>query len=277
MADKDTPVYDDITFEDDPLAFGLAFQKTGARKFNANEAVPKPTDTLDAYDPKSLSTDQVGQALDEVEISASKGWSDQVGNVVEEEIVTLRHHHDTGVLPRLDPDKVETEAQALDFMYNEVLRRFRFNQYEDMLPPPVHRLEVEDALYDALEEINQYIQPRSSWELLHFVKKGRRYRRVLFLGAAKNILLMLYSHWTSAGCEVVIEDFSVENKTSDISSLYEEVKSVFQEMLTQMKEYDRLTAKISTFSTGKRRYGSGSYNSVTTRVTRIVRNGGMLG
>ena len=202
--------------------------------------------------------------------------NDSPVNNITEDTTLLQHHNESGVLPRIDPKSVETENQAFDFMYNEVLRRFRFNQYDNMIEAPINKLEVEDAIYDALEEINQQLAPNTSWELLDFVKLGRRYRRLLFLGSAKNLLLMLLSHWTSNGVEVSIESFSVNDKTSDINSLYGEVKEVFNEQLQQMKEYDRMTVRYSTFSTGKRRYTSG-YNSIGMRTARIIRNGGMLG
>lgn len=206
-------------------------------------------------------------------------FNDDNGEILNEttdDTVMLQHHTETGVLPRLDAQAVETEQQAFEFMYNEVLRRFRFNQYENMIEAPVNKLEVEDAIYDALEEINQQIAPHKVWDLLHFVKLGRRYRRLLFLGSAKNLLLMLVSHSTSNGTTVSIEDFEVADKTSDFMNLYEEIKNVFNEMMTQMKEYDRLTVKSSSFSTGKRQYGIG-YNSTGIRVARIIRNGGLIG
>lgn len=241
----------------------------------ANDTLETPQDTFTAQATK-VYPDTINTPTDQVDIAKAQSTADSYDSGIAEDITTLRYHHETGVMPRIDASKVETNDQALDYFYNELLRRFRFNMYDNMIDAPLHRLEIEDALEDALEEINQYIQPKSNWDLLYFVKKGRRYRRLLLMGAAKNVMLSMVSLGTSNGVEVAIEDFSVQDKTSDFMSLYNELKDVFQEQLTQMKEYDRLSVKFSTFSTGKRRISS-TNNSLAIRTSRIIRQGGIIG
>lgn len=271
MADK-TEIFE----EQDPLIFNdLSDGLVTEQHTNANDAFnPQAQDSLDVKATKSYS-ENVDMPNDSIEIQKENSLNDKVAQP-DDDMLYLRHHTDTGVLPRLDADKIETEAQALDYLYNEVLRRFRFNQYDNMIDAPTNRLEVEDAIYDALEEIVQTIAPNKQYDLVHFIKLGRRYRRLLFLGSAKNLLLMLMSVWVANGVTVSIEDFEVDNKTSDITSLYEELKSVFSEQLEVMKAYDRMAVRTSTFSTGKRRYAQG-YNSIAFRTSRIIRNGGMFG
>ena len=271
MADK-TEIFE----EQDPLIFNdLSDGLTTEQRTSTNDAFNAPTqDALDVKATKSYS-EAVDMPKDSVEIQRENALNDKVAPP-DGDMLYLRHHTDTGVLPRLDADKVETEAQALEYLYNEVLRRFRFNQYDNMIDAPTNRLEVEDAIYDALEEIVQTIAPNKQYDLVHFIKLGRRYRRLLFLGSAKNLLLSIVSLSTSNGMTVSIEDFEVSDKTSDFMSLYEEVKGVFNEQLEVMKAYDRMAVRTSTFSTGKRRYAQG-YNSIAFRTSRIIRNGGMLG
>lgn len=281
-------------FEEDPLEYGDSLESKRTTKksesdqvaqatdaFNtrrgstATDTIESPTDSFTAQATK-VYPDTIPQPTESVDITKAQSNTDSYDTGIGEDLTTLRHHHETGVLPRLDASKVETEDDALDYLYNELVRRFRFNMYDNMIDAPLHRLEIQDALEDSLEEINEYIQPKTSWSLLHFVKKGRRYRRLLLLGAAKNVMLSMVSLGTSNAIEVTIEDFGVSDKTSDFMSLYNELKELFQEQLTQMKEYDRLAVRFSTFSTGKRRVGSSS-SSLTTRVSRIVRQGGIIG
>lgn len=266
---------DNIEFVDDPLEFHDSASIKRKTTQSPSDQVEQPKDAIHTKATRTQ-TDSVPPPNDNINIAQVQkpSFTDTIAQP-EEDIVTLKHSHDTGVPPRLDATKIETEQQALDYFYNELMRRFRFNKYDNMVDAPTHRLEAEDALYDCLEDINSFIQPHTSWDLLHFVKKGRRYRRLLLLGAAKNLLLMLTSEWTANGVDVVIEDFQVDNKTGDIKDLYNELKDLFTEQLQQMKEYDRLTVKYSTFTTGKRRTGVG-YNSVVARTTRIIRSGGFV-
>lgn len=173
-------------------------------------------------------------------------------------------------LPRVK--NVTNEAQAVEYFSNEVRRRFRLNQYETMIEN-IQPSEVEDAIYDTLEEINQ-TPPLTNLELLHFVKKGVRYRRVFILGVAKNILLTLTSIWSANGMDVAIEDLSADNKLSDIQSLYETLNEQFVESLTQLKEYDRILTRSFKYTTGRYRFGN---QSVGQRLSRIITNGGFLG
>lgn len=266
---------DNFEFEDDPLEFHDSTDIKRKTSQSPSDQVEQPKDSITTKATRAQA-DSVPQPQDQLDIAQTQkpSLNDTVA-MPEEDIVTLKHSHDTGVPPRLDATKIETEEQALDYFYNELMRRFRFNKYDNMIDAPTSKLEVTDSLEDALEEINSFIQPHSNWDLLYFVKKGRRYRRLLLLGAAKNVLQMLLSDWTANGVEVVIEDFSVEDKTSSIESLYSTLREQFQEQLQQMKEYDRLTVKYSTFATGKRRTGTG-YNSIVARTTRIIRSGGFV-
>lgn len=266
---------DNIEFVEDPLVFNDSSEVKRKSTQTPQDQVSQPKDSITTRATRTQS-DAVTPPQDQVNIAQTQKPSieDSV-SMPNEDITTLKHSHDTGVPPRLDTTKIETEEQALDYFYNELMRRFRFNKYDNMIDAPTHKLEVEDALDDAVEEINEFIQPRTNWDLLYFVKKGRRYRRLLLLGAAKNVLQMLTSEWIANGVDVVIEDFQVDNKTSDTQGFYDAIREQFQEQLQQMKEYDRLTVKYSTFSTGKRRWGSG-YNSLVARTTRIVRSGGII-
>lgn len=175
--------------------------------------------------------------------------------------------------PRINPDDVKTEEQAIVFFQSELVRRYRFFRYDNMIDNLTND-ELEDAIYDALEIINQ-TPPIWSRGLLDFVALGRRYRRLLLHGAAYYALMTLWSEWSANGMNITIEDLGVDNKTGDIQTLMDAQWNIFQEMLKEMKEFDRQAIKVSHFNTGlySRSFGSSSY---TVRVESIIRSGGRL-
>lgn len=217
--------------------------------------------------------ESVPQPEDDVEIQVNRGIQDHYDGVDDYADIVKVKNPSNGIIPRIRPSSVQTTEQAESFFIAEVRRRFRFNLYDNMIDP-LENVEIEDAIYDALEEINQ-TPPFTSYTLMQLVQRGSRYRRVLILGAAKYCLLNLGSIWAANGINVSIEDLSVDNKTSDMNSLYTTVAEQYQEALTQMKEYDRLAVSQSTFSTGSRKFGA--TGNLTSRVSTILRTGGRLG
>lgn len=233
------------------LSDNLTMQSQTTTNDNAELTMQDSTPHIETIKGGGLDTETTNNPAESIEIEIDKGDNNET-------------------LPRIK--SVKTEADAVDYFSNEVRRRFRFNQYETMIEN-IQPSEVEDAIYDTLEEINQ-TPPLTNLELLHFVKKGVRYRRVFILGVAKNILLTLTSIWSANGMEVTIEDLSADNKLSDIQSLYETLNEQFIEALTQLKEYDRIITRSFKYTTGRYRFGN---QSVAQRMSRIVSNGGFLG
>lgn len=200
--------------------------------------------------------------------------SEEVDSVPEETIEVLKIKNTSSETPRrIAPTSVKTEEQAITYFINEVNRRYRFNQYDNMIDK-LEPIEIEDALFDALEEINQH-SPATDYNLLHFVTTGMRYRKLLILGTAKNALTTLISIWAANGINVSVEDLSVDNKFGDMQSFKDSIVTEFNELLEAFKSYDRLAVSQSTFSTGARQYSKvGNFNF---RVGMIVRNGGRIG
>ena len=172
--------------------------------------------------------------------------------------------------PRIDLDELETEQDYINFYINETARRYRLFKYENQVDT-INKMELEDALFDALEEINQYT-PQTAYNLEYFAKQGRRYRKLLLMGTAKNALLTLISESASNGVDVSIEDLSMSNKLSDLQGLYDNLKEQFNETLEKMKGYDRLVIRRSTFSTGSSKFQT----SFVARMANIYKSGGWI-
>lgn len=236
------------------------------------EIAPQPTDSTEVK-PKAISADQVTQNItDSIQIKSNPALDDQAPQPTEQVAITTIKSNTPADPPRIDPETVQTTEQAELFFVYELARRYRFFKYFNALEN-LNKEEIIDALYDALEEINE-MTPQSDYTLLKLVSRGRRYRRVLILGAAKYCVITLISHWTSDGIDVTVEDLSVSSKLSDFQSLLSTISDQFTERLKELKAYDRLTIKTSTFSTGARRFATAS---VTTRVGRLVSSGRRIG
>lgn len=115
-------------------------------------------------------TDTVPQPLDDVNIVVNNGFQDQVPEPEDDLSITKVKSPASGVIPRIRPSSVTTAEQAESFFVAEVRRRFRFNLYDNMIDP-LERVEIEDALYDALEEINQ-TPPFTGYTMLSLVQRG---------------------------------------------------------------------------------------------------------
>lgn len=217
--------------------------------------------------PENIPSDEadiIQSPLQEPEVAPQPTDDDHI------EVVHIKHTDSTNVPRVKDP---ETESEAETFFIAELNRRYRFLQYDNALNPLSYDEKL-DGLYDALEEINQY-SPQTDYTLLHFATVGRRYRRLLLIGAAKYCILTLVSHWTSDGIDVAVEDLSVSNKLSDFQSLLQTLTEQFNEGLSNLKEYDRLTVKSSTFSTGGRRFSQSS--AMGRRASSLTSGGRIIG
>lgn len=149
----------------------------------------------------------------------------------------------------INVNDIVTEQHAVSYFVQEVKRRMRFGAYDNMINP-LNNQEIEDAVYDALEEINN-VPPITRFTPLTFIQNKRRYRRVVITCAAKFAVLTLISEWTANGLNVGVEDLSVDNKIGDFQSLLSTLNDEYKEQLQQMKQYDRLYVTSTTFSTGK--------------------------
>lgn len=181
--------------------------------------------------------------------------------------------NEKGIPPRIDPDKVKTEGAALWFFTSEVKRRFRLDRYDNMLEK-LSDVEIEDALYDALEEINQHT-PVTTFNFVQLMAQGQRYRRLLIIGAGKYCTQTLLSEWVSNGMDIAVEDISLANKQGDFQSLFDNLKTQFEEGLTALKAYDRLKTIRSTYPTGASRFTGGS-STITKRIDNIYSAGGRI-
>lgn len=222
--------------------------------FSLNDTVQQPMDSLQVNPPTASESDKVSNSLKDIIA-----------------IATIKDP--TKNSTKLDPDNIKTEQEAETFFLYEVVRRYRFFQYENALEN-LTKDEVIDAIYDTLEEINQTTPP-TDYSLLNFVALGHRYRRLLILGAAKYSVLTLISIWTSNGIDVQVEDLSVSSKLSDFQQLFQTFDEQFKERLAYLKNYDRLVVRQTTFSTGLRKFSN--RQTLSTRVSRYTSGGYRLG
>lgn len=178
--------------------------------------------------------------------------------------------------PLPDIASIKTEEQAEQYFVQEMRRRYRLDKYYNMVDN-LDDMEILDAIYDALQEINEY-QPITNYTLLHLLPKTQRYRRTLLYGAGAFAILTLMSEWSANGMSVAIEDLSFDNKLSELSEYQQKLYEQFTDSLERLKQRDRWAVSQSRFSTGKFPYMSGTARGqFSFRVNSILRRGGNFG
>ena len=237
--------------------------------------VENPEDEFPDDDIDSGESDEEDSGSDDNDDSSDDSDSDDTSGSTSDQVDTPEDSMETTTTSdsaytqptRLDPDSVSSESEAITYFISELRTRYRFWEY-DMLVENIRDVEMEYALYDALELINQET-PATSYTLLDLIKLGTRYRYTLVVGGAMCCLRTLQSIWTANGMDASIETLSVDNKLSDFSSLYDSLREEFQERLEKLKAYDRLCVTQSTFSTGLYRRGSSASSVRTYNITRL--------
>lgn len=282
---------DKINLEDSLEGLKDSVSIDSKKAINHNDTIPDTLNDSLETDDKETNIDIIDQPYDTVEsfIGASIDEhtpiiteqitinskvetepKDTVPNTSSEQIDITRIAGEPIIHPvRVNPKDIKTDEQAELFFIGEIDRRYRFQQYDNMMER-LNQEEKLDAIYDAIEEINE-TTPQSSYTLLQMATLGSRYRRLLIIGAARNCIMTLISIFTSDGIDVSVEDLSMPNKLGDFTSLHSMLNEQFQERLKELKAYDRLTIKTSQFPTGSRRYGNRS--GISSRVGYYSNNG----
>jgi hypothetical protein len=78
-----------------------------------------------------------------------------------------------------------------------------------------------------------------------------RWRSLLYLGAAKNVIQMLVNMWTQNGFDQTIGELRLENKLNDYRSLYDSLVGEFEKKAERVKKTSQKYVRgISSQSSG---------------------------
>lgn len=129
-----------------------------------------------------------------------------------------------------------TLNEMLDEIVAEVTIRYRFDEIDNLIPKP-RTDEKRAAVLDGLAQLNA-APPETSISLESLFTDGAdpRWRALLYLATAKNILHTLIFDYTANGFTQSIGEFNVENRLGDYRSLYDTINSELESRLTAFKE-----------------------------------------
>nr|DAR64696.1 MAG TPA: hypothetical protein [Caudoviricetes sp.] len=153
----------------------------------------------------------------------------------------------------------------------EVKRRCRYDKIDDIIEKPSD-LDIEDAIYDSLADINS-LEPETSFSLDFILSEGdyrdnkdHRWRRVFILGACAHSLQALTYDWTHNGFDADLNNgVAVKDRLSDYKDLMSTMKQEFDTRLQALKTASQKFSRVSHFITNRNPLAGGTTYSNRVR------------
>lgn len=162
-------------------------------------------------------------------------------------------------------DEIILEATERVKSVNRLDEKFHMNILD-----PVDDQVIKWAILDARDDINSYI-PQTFYSL-DFMWNGpdSRWKRLLLLGASKNVYYTLVSDWTQRGFEVDIAggELRQADRTDSIKSLWADLDNQFERYLERLKTTSQKFSKGSSTYHTNNPLSLNTFNTVV-RATRI--------
>lgn len=131
-----------------------------------------------------------------------------------------------------------TLVENLAFARLEIDSRYRFSLISNLQSTPINK-EIEDSVLDAVDEINS--EPPETSLTLDSILNGTdtRWRRALFMCAAKNVVATLKADWASNGIDAKINNGEIEipSRFSDISTLHADLLEEYLVLIEKLLAY----------------------------------------
>jgi len=129
-----------------------------------------------------------------------------------------------------DPNK------AMQDILEGVEKRWHFSLADNILDYIPNNDDISAAVYDAADDINGF--PPNT--LMSFVDiydhPDTRWKSLLYLATAKNVIQMLVNMWTQNGFDQTIGELRLENKLNDYKSLYDTLVGEFEKKAERVKK-----------------------------------------
>lgn len=143
--------------------------------------------------------------------------------------------------------------KLIEFASNQVLNRYDFDKIVNLIGPPT-REAVQAAIEDAVDEINS-TGPETQFTLEWIITgPDTRWRRYLYMAAAKNIMTQMSVKFTTDSYSIDIGELQVQDRLPEIMTMANELQSRFNDEITELK----LTSQR--FVRGSK--GNGSYPTI---------------
>jgi hypothetical protein len=127
---------------------------------------------------------------------------------------------------------------------DELTQRYKFLSGDNMLENPDQSL-MWTAIWDALQDVNSS-PPQTSitFEMLADPAFDPRWKRLVLMGAALQLIQELIVWWTHSGFSATVGDVPVESKLSDFKDTHSLLKTEFDEKLEKLKNASQKFARL---------------------------------
>lgn len=127
-------------------------------------------------------------------------------------------------------------VQAMDKAVRDVILRTRLDRDENLLKSAPTQDEIKAAVLDSLDQINAN-PPETQYTFEWVCSNGvdTRWYTLMIIGAARNVIFTIMSHWTHEGEDVTIGDLNAHNRLSDYQALHDKLSTEFDERLEKLK------------------------------------------
>lgn len=126
--------------------------------------------------------------------------------------------------------------QALQEILEGVEQRWHFSLSDNMLDYVPNKDDITAAVFDAADDINSFA-PNTMYTVVDmFEATDTRWRSLLYLGTAKNVIQMLVNLWTQNGFDATVGEISAPSKLPDYKSLYDTLVAEFDKKVERMKK-----------------------------------------
>ena len=126
--------------------------------------------------------------------------------------------------------------QAVQQILEGVETRWHFTLADNMLDYIPNKDDVSAAVYDSADDINSFT-PNTMFSLVDmYDNPDTRWKSLLYLGAAKNVVQMLLNLWTQNGFDATIGEISAPSKLGDYKDLYNTLVTEFDKKAERLKK-----------------------------------------
>lgn len=161
---------------------------------------------------------------------------------------------------------------AVPVIVSEVQKRWHFAQTDNILNYIPDCTDLEAAVWDGVDDINDFT-PNTTFSVSQiFDNVDTRWKSLLYLASAKNIVQMLLNLWTQNGFDAVIGELNAPSKLGDYQSLYSTLVEEFDKKADRLKRTSQKFVRGISSADGNIRnyiYGNSPFISVFNSRIRI--------
>lgn len=165
-------------------------------------------------------------------------------------------------------------ATPLNIVTQKILEgvesRWHFALSDNILDYIPNNDDITAAVYDAADDVNSF-PPNTTYPLDSFYDNpDTRWKSLLYLGTAKNVIRMLLNLWTQNGFDAVVGELNLPSKLGDYKDLYRTLADEFDAKAERLKKTSlKLVRGVSGMNTLNYIYGTSPFIQVFNSRIRL--------